>query len=127
MLMSLSFSPVRGEKGRTSAVPTATHSKFFVLFGLLIFLGCHVLPACAKHFVSKDYWAGLDVVPVMMVADLCFGVFFNLSLWYKLTDRTQWGRVFLALLLRPHVCSQRLACAAYRDSRRIIMVRPTPP
>ena len=33
----------------------------------------------------------------MMLAELCFGVFFNLSLWYKLTDRTQWG-MYLSLL-----------------------------
>ena len=33
----------------------------------------------------------------MMAAELCFGVFFNLSLWYKLTDRTQWG-MYLSLL-----------------------------
>ena len=33
----------------------------------------------------------------MMIAELCFGVFFNLSLWYKLTDRTQWGMYFSLL------------------------------
>ena len=47
-----------------------------------------------KHFISPSYWSGLRVVPVMMMAELCFGVFFNLSLWYKLTDRTQWGMYF---------------------------------
>ena len=36
-------------------------------------------------------------MPVMMVAEICFGVFFNLSLWYKLTDRTRWG-MYLSLI-----------------------------
>lgn len=44
-----------------------------------------------KLFVSQPYWAGLQVVPIMMAAELCMGVAFNLSLWYKLTDRTVWG------------------------------------
>lgn len=71
--------------------------KFFVIFGLFIFLGVMFFLPILKHFVSPAYWAGLSVVPVMMLAELCFGVFFNLSLWYKLTDRTKWG-MYLSLL-----------------------------
>lgn len=71
--------------------------KFFVIFGLFIFLGVMFYLPVLKHFVSPAYWEGLAVVPVMMLAELCFGVFFNLSLWYKLTDRTQWG-MYLSLL-----------------------------
>lgn len=68
--------------------------KYFILFGLLIFLAVMFFLPILKHFVSKDYWAGLRIVPIMMLAELFFGVFFNLSLWYKLTDRTQWGMYF---------------------------------
>ncbi len=71
--------------------------KFFVVFGLFIFLGVMFYLPVLKHFVSPSYWPGLSVVPIMMVAELCFGVFFNLSLWYKLTDRTQWG-MYLSLI-----------------------------
>ena len=71
--------------------------KYFVVFGLAIFLGVMYYLPVLKHFIAPDYWAGLRVVPVMMVADLCFGVYFNLSLWYKLTDRTRWG-MYLSLL-----------------------------
>lgn len=71
--------------------------KFFVVFGLFIFLGVMFFLPILKHFVSEAYWPGLGVVPIMMLAELCFGVFFNLSLWYKLTDRTQWG-MYLSLL-----------------------------
>lgn len=68
--------------------------KYFVIFGLLIFLGVMFYLPILKHFVSSAYWSGLEVVPVMMLAELCFGIFFNLSLWYKLTDRTVWGMYF---------------------------------
>ncbi|MCM1153711.1 MAG: polysaccharide biosynthesis C-terminal domain-containing protein [Muribaculum sp.] len=68
--------------------------KFFIIFGLLIFLGVMYFLPVLKYFVSARYWAGLRVVPIMMAAELCFGVFFNLSLWYKLTDRTRWGMYF---------------------------------
>lgn len=68
--------------------------KYFVIFGLLIFLGVMYFLPVIKYFESPGYWGGLRVVPVMMMAELCFGVFFNLSLWYKLTDRTQWGMWF---------------------------------
>ncbi len=71
--------------------------KYFVIFGLFIFLAVMFYLPVLKHFVSPAYWVGLRVVPVMMLAELCFGVFFNLSLWYKLTDRTQWG-MYLSLL-----------------------------
>ncbi|MDE6379907.1 MAG: oligosaccharide flippase family protein [Muribaculaceae bacterium] len=71
--------------------------KYFVIFGLAIFLGVMYYLPVIKHFISPSYWAGLRVVPIMMAADLCFGVYFNLSLWYKLTDRTRWG-MYLSLL-----------------------------
>ena len=71
--------------------------KYFIIFGLAIFLGVMYYLPVLKHFISPAYWAGLRVVPIMMVADLCFGVYFNLSLWYKLTDRTRWG-MYLSLL-----------------------------
>lgn len=84
----------RGED-RTQAYCDAM--KFFIIFGLFIFLGVIFFLPILKHFVSPAYWPGLDVVPVMMLAELCFGIFFNLSLWYKLTDRTQWGMYFSLL------------------------------
>lgn len=71
--------------------------KYFVIFGLLIFLGVMFFLPVLKYFVSQPYWVGLRIVPVMMMAELFFGVFFNLSLWYKLTDRTQWGMYFSLL------------------------------
>ena len=71
--------------------------KYFIIFALAIFLGVMYFLPVLKHFISPDYWAGLRIVPIMMIADICFGVYFNLSLWYKLTDLTKWG-MYLSLL-----------------------------
>ena len=79
------------EKGEDRSRAYCDAMKYFVIFGLLIFVGVEFFLPLLKHFISPGYWSGLQVVPVMMAAELCFGVFFNLSLWYKLTDRTVWG------------------------------------
>ena len=81
-------------KGENKSKAYCDAMKYFIIFGLLIFLGVMYYLPVLKHFISPSYWSGLRVVPVMMMAELCFGVFFNLSLWYKLTDHTQWGMYF---------------------------------
>lgn len=68
--------------------------KYFVIFGLLIFMGVMFYLDIIKYFISPRYFSGLRVVPIIMMAELFFGIFFNLSLWYKLTDRTVWGMYF---------------------------------
>lgn len=65
--------------------------KWFVIFAMFIFLGVMFYLDVVRYFIGKSYWTGLKVVPVIMVAEFFFGVFFNLSLWYKLTDKTLWG------------------------------------
>ena len=84
------FSQAKGE-GESKKQAYSDAMKFFVIFGFFIYLGVMYYLPLLKHFISPGYWEGLQVVPVLMLAELCFGVFFNLSLWYKLTDRTQWG------------------------------------
>lgn len=90
------FAQAKGE-GENKKQAYCDAMKYFVIFGLLIFLGVMYYLPVLKHFIAPAYWSGLQVVPVMMAAELCFGVFFNLSLWYKLTDRTQWGMYFSLL------------------------------
>lgn len=69
----------------------ADATKYFLVAGLFIFLGVMFYLPILKYFISPAYFEGLKVVPIVMVAELFFGIFFNLSLWYKLTDRTIWG------------------------------------
>lgn len=68
--------------------------KYFIIFALFIFLGVMFYIGVIKYFISPRYFSGLKVVPIVMLAELFFGIFFNLSLWYKLTDRTVWGMWF---------------------------------
>ncbi len=44
-----------------------------------------------KYLIPRNYHEGLKVVPIVMMGELFFGLYFNLSLWYKLTDKTKWG------------------------------------
>ncbi len=60
----------------------------FVLFGLLIFLLVTLYLDVFKLFIGKSYREGLIIVPVILMANLFNGIFYNLSIWYKLTDRT---------------------------------------
>jgi len=71
--------------------------KYFVLFCLLIFMGVMFYLDIIKYFISPHYFSGLKIVPVVMMAELFFGIFFNLSVWYKLTDKTMWGAWFSLL------------------------------
>ena len=70
--------------------------KYFVIFGLLIFMGVIFYLDIVKILIDKKYHAGLDVVPLVLLANFFLGIFFSLSLWYKLTDRTRFG-AYIAL------------------------------
>lgn len=82
------------EQGEARTAAYSDAMKYFVLFALLIFLTVMYYLDVIRYFISPRYFSGLRVVPVVMMAELCFGIFFNLSLWYKLTDRTMWGAWF---------------------------------
>ena len=68
--------------------------KFYLIFTLLAFLVVMGYLNILKFVIGESYWDGLRVVPIVMAAEIMFGVFFNLSFWYKLTDRTIWGAYF---------------------------------
>lgn len=95
-------------KGEDKRATYALAMKFFIIVDLLIFLTVMFYLDIIRYFVSPDYFAGLNIVPIIMLADLFSGVFFNLSLWYKLTDRTQWGVYFslvgLVIIVTMNVC-----------------------
>lgn len=68
--------------------------KYFVVFTLLAFLAVIGYMDILKHLIGRDYWEGLKVVPIVMAAEIMMGVYFNLSFWYKLIDKTIWGAWF---------------------------------
>ena len=68
--------------------------KYFIIFTLLAFLMVVGYLDVLRHIIGHDYWSGLRVVPIVMAAEIMMGVYFNLSFWYKLIDKTIWGAWF---------------------------------
>ncbi len=71
--------------------------KYFVIFGLLIFLFVMLYIDVIKYFIGADYRVGLKIVPIILLANLFLGIIYNLSVWYKLTNKTKFG-AFIALI-----------------------------
>ncbi len=77
--------------------------EFFVASGSIMVLAVVVFADVLKPFIvrSEDYWEAMWVVPFILIANFCLGIYHNLSVWYKITDRTKFGAyisVFGALL-----------------------------
>ena len=70
--------------------------KYFLIFTLLAFLMVIGYLDVLRHIIGRSYWEGLRVVPIVMAAEIMMGVYFNLSFWYKLIDKTIWGAWFSA-------------------------------
>lgn len=81
-------------KDKDSKESYAMAMKYFIIFTLLAFLVVMSYMDIIKYIIAPDYWDGLKVVPIVMAAEIMMGVYFNLSFWYKLIDKTMWGAVF---------------------------------
>lgn len=68
--------------------------KYFVIFTLLAFLAVMGYLPLLRYMVGSDYWAGLRIIPIVMAAEIMMGIYFNLSFWYKLIDKTYYGALF---------------------------------
>lgn len=64
---------------------------YFIIFGLVIFLGVIFYMDILKYFIAEEFREGLYIVPVLLLAKLIYGVVFSLSIWYKVTDKTKYG------------------------------------
>lgn len=65
--------------------------KYFILFGLFLFLGVTLFQDLVKYFIGPRYWEGLYILPIVLLANLLLGITYNLSIWYKLNDMTRYG------------------------------------
>ena len=93
----------------------AAAMKYFLIFSLLAFLAVMFYLDLLRYLVARGYREGLGVVAIVMLAEICKGIYFNLSFWYKLTDDTRWGAYFsiIACLTRiehPVCAGLRLSC-----------------
>ena len=65
--------------------------KFFVITVCCVFLIINLYIPIWRYFIRKDYWVGLGVVPILVLANMSLGIYYNLSIWYKLSNRTSAG------------------------------------
>lgn len=69
-------------------------TKYFVILGLLILLSVVVFMDYLKLIIRREgFYEALSIVPILLLANLCLGIYHNLSVWYKVTDRTYFGAI----------------------------------
>ena len=71
----------------------ATVMNYFTLVCLALFLTVSLYIDVFKHFINNRYWEGLHVVPVLLIANMFLGMYYNFSIWYKLSDNTNKGAI----------------------------------
>jgi len=81
-------------KDKDSKEYYAVAMKYFIIFTLFAFLCVMGYMDILKHIIGEEYREGLVTVPIVMAAEIMMGIYFNLSFWYKLIDKTIWGAWF---------------------------------
>ena len=106
MIMSLltqafryAYEPIvfNGSRSKDSPETLSDGMKYFIIFTVFAFLAVMFYLPVLKYFVGKSYWEGLGVIPIVMAAEIFMGIYFNLSFWYKLSDKTLWGAFMSAV------------------------------
>ncbi len=68
---------------------------YFIIVGSLVFVGIVVFIDVLKQlFINQQYWEAIVIVPIVLLANLFLGVYHNLAIWYKLTDKTRYAMLF---------------------------------
>ena len=81
-------------KDKDSKEYYASAMKYFIIFTLFAFLCVMGYIDILKNIIESKYHEGLKSIPIVMVAEIMMGIYFNLSFWYKLIDKTIWGAWF---------------------------------
>ena len=71
--------------------------KYFTIVGSFVLLSIIVFIDVLKLFINENYWSALAIVPIILLANLLLGIYHNLAVWYKLTDKTQFAMYFSLL------------------------------
>lgn len=69
----------------------ANLTKYFLFFALLIFMGVGLFTDLLQILIGKNFREGIGVVPILLMSNLFFGLYFNVSIWYKITKQTWYG------------------------------------
>ena len=83
------------EKQHNSRKTYADVLKYFTILASLIFLSVMLYLDVVKHFIGSSFHSkeGIEIVPVLLMANLFLGIYYNLSIWYKLTEKTGYGAI----------------------------------
>ncbi|XZF13206.1 oligosaccharide flippase family protein [Chitinophagaceae bacterium MMS25-I14] len=85
-------------KGENAPQTYARVMKFFVITICCMFLFVMLYLDIWKYFIqNREMWIGLKVVPILLIANMCLGVYYNLSIWYKLSHNTRAGATITIL------------------------------
>jgi len=85
------------EKEKDSKQMYAKIMNYFVAFVCLVFIMVSLNIDVFKHFIrSEEFWVGLGVVPILLMANVFYGIYLNQSIWYKLSGQTKYG-AFIAI------------------------------
>ncbi len=70
-------------------------TEYFTFFASTVAMGIIANISWLKQILipNSTYWTAVDIIPIIVVANLCFGIYYNFSTWYKVTDRTRVGTV----------------------------------
>lgn len=70
-------------------------TEYFAFFASFVAMGivANILWLKKLFITDSSYWTAIDIVPIIIIANLCFGIYYNLSTWYKVTDRTMFGTI----------------------------------
>lgn len=80
-------------KNENAKITYAKVTEYFSFFACVVALGIIANISWLKQLLipNKSYWIAIDIIPIIVVANLCFGIYYNLSTWYKVTDKTVFG------------------------------------
>lgn len=100
-------------KDKNSPSMYANLTKHFLFFALLIFLGVSLFTEIFQILIGKNFREGIGVVPILLLSNLFFGLYFNVSIWFKIANKTWYGifytfagalvTIALYLLLIPRI------------------------
>jgi len=80
------------EKEKNAKETYAKIMTYFVIICATIFLGVMLYIDIVKYFIPNEaYWVGLQIVPILLFANISLGIYYNQSIWYKLGGKTKYG------------------------------------
>jgi O-antigen/teichoic acid export membrane protein len=67
---------------------------YFVIVCCVLLLGVSINIDLVKYLLGSElYWEGLHIVPILLLGYLFLGIYYNMSIWFKITDRTYFGTI----------------------------------